>query len=78
MGIGVSLVIIAVGAILRFAVYQDSAAGFNIGTVGAILLIIGSIGLVISIALLLVHRRTDIYHHDDGPYVEPPPRGYYR
>jgi hypothetical protein len=78
MGIGTSLIVIAVGAILRFAVYRNTAGGFNVGTVGMILLIVGVIGLIISIALLLVRRRTDIYHHDgyvDGP---PPPRGYYR
>lgn len=78
MGIGISLIVIAVGAILRFAVYQHSAGSFNVGTVGAILMIVGIIGLIISVAVLLVRRRTDVYHHDDGPYVEPPPRRYYR
>jgi hypothetical protein len=78
-GIGTSLLAIAVGAILRFAVYQDNAGGFNIGTVGVILLIVGVIGLIISISLLLVRRRTDIHHYEQGPYVEPPPRrGYHR
>ena len=35
-GIGTSLLVIAIGAILRFAVYQDNAGGFNIATVGLI------------------------------------------
>jgi hypothetical protein len=78
MGIGTSLVVIAIGAILRFAVYQHHAAGFNVGTVGAILMIVGIIGLVISIIILTIRRRTDVYHHDE--IVDPvlPPRGYYR
>lgn len=78
MGIGASLIIIAAGAILRFAVYRHSAGGFDLGTVGAILMIVGIIGLLITITLLLVRRRTDVYHHDERPYIDPPPPGYYR
>ena len=46
MGVGTSLVLIAIGAILRFAVSVTS--GFNIHTIGIILMIIGVIGLIIS------------------------------
>lgn len=49
MGIGVSILLIAVGAILRFAVSVTSS-GFNIHTIGLILLIVGIIGLVLSMA----------------------------
>ncbi len=48
MGIGISLFLIAVGAVMRFAVTAD-AEGFNIGTAGVVLMIIGGIGLVLSI-----------------------------
>jgi hypothetical protein len=48
MGIGTSLFLIAVGAILDFAVTVQ-ARGFNINTVGVILMIVGGIGLVISL-----------------------------
>lgn len=48
MGLGSSLVLIAVGAILRFAV-TATTNGINLQTVGLILLIIGGIGLVISL-----------------------------
>ena len=48
MGVGTSLVLIAVGAILRFAV-SVSTTGFNIHTIGIILLIIGVVGLIISL-----------------------------
>ena len=48
MGIGSSLFLIAVGAILYFAVDAD-ISGLEISTVGIILMIIGIIGLVISL-----------------------------
>lgn len=48
MGLGTSIFLIAVGAILRFAV-TVTGHGFNIQTVGLILLIVGAIGLVISL-----------------------------
>lgn len=49
MGFGTSLFLITVGAILTFAVTVD-AEGFNINTVGIILMIVGGIGLLASIA----------------------------
>ncbi len=48
MGVGTSLVLIAVGAILRFAV-SVTTTGFNIHTIGLILMIIGVVGLIISL-----------------------------
>ena len=47
MGVGTSLLLIAVGAILRFAV-SVTTSGFNIHTIGLILMIVGIVGLVIS------------------------------
>ncbi|MGH2851087.1 MAG: DUF6458 family protein [Solirubrobacteraceae bacterium] len=47
MGVGTSIVLIAVGAILRFAV-SVTTTGFNIHTIGLILIIAGIVGLVIS------------------------------
>jgi hypothetical protein len=52
MGLGTSLVLIAVGAILRFAV-TVTTHGFNLHTVGLILLIVGVVGLVISLFWML-------------------------
>lgn len=51
MGIGTSLVLIAVGAILKFAV-TTTVSGISIATVGTILLIIGIVGLIISLIFL--------------------------
>ena len=80
-GLATSLIVIAVGAILRFAVYDQNTSGFNVGTIGVILMIVGIIGLILSIVLLTMRRRTDVYHHDDG-YIDevgpPRPRRYYR
>ncbi|HVM52601.1 MAG TPA: DUF6458 family protein [Acidimicrobiales bacterium] len=47
MGIGVSVFLIAVGAILSFAV-EVTAEGINLNTVGVILMIVGAIGLLMS------------------------------
>ena len=48
MGVGTSIVLIAVGAILRFAV-SVTTTGFNLHTIGLILMIVGALGLVLSI-----------------------------
>jgi hypothetical protein len=47
MGIGVSLVLIAVGAVLAFAVHV-TGNGFNVHTIGIILLVVGAIGALLS------------------------------
>jgi Domain of unknown function (DUF6458) len=48
MGIGVSMLLIAVGAVLAFAVHV-STSGFNLHTVGWILLIVGAVGALLSV-----------------------------
>jgi hypothetical protein len=47
LGIGVSLILIAAGAILAWAVHASSSA-FNIHTIGYILLVVGIIGGLLS------------------------------
>jgi hypothetical protein len=49
MGLGVSLILIAVGAILTWAVEAD-VSGLNITVVGVILMIVGLIGGLFSLA----------------------------
>jgi hypothetical protein len=49
MGLGVSLILIAVGAILTWAV-DVQANGLNINAIGVILMIVGLIGFVLSLA----------------------------
>jgi hypothetical protein len=52
MTVGTSLFLIAVGAILRYAV-TASVSGVSLATVGLILMIVGVVGLVISVFYLL-------------------------
>jgi hypothetical protein len=47
MGIGISVFLVAVGAVLTFAV-EVEAQGINLNTVGVILMVVGGIGLLIS------------------------------
>ena len=49
MGIGVSLILIAVGAVITFAVHVSSGSAVDLHTVGVILLIVGAIGVVLSL-----------------------------
>jgi hypothetical protein len=48
MGIGVSLFLIALGAILAFAV-DATVQGLDIATVGWILMVIGGVGFLLSL-----------------------------
>jgi hypothetical protein len=66
MTIGTSLFLIAVGAILRYAV-EATVAGVDIQTAGLILMIIGVVGLVIGLFLVTQGRG-------DPPVVDDPPR----
>jgi hypothetical protein len=56
MGIGTSLFLIAVGAILYFAV-NATISGLEIATIGLILMIVGALGLAISLIVLNSARR---------------------
>ena len=55
MGIGVSVFLLAIGAILTFAV-EASVSGLDINVVGIILMIAGAIGLLLT---MLVFGRRD-------------------
>ena len=60
MAIGPSLFLIAVGAILRYAV-SDSIEGIDLPTVGLILIIVGIVGMLISIYMMTMwNRGTDV------------------
>jgi hypothetical protein len=73
MGVGVSIILIAAGAILTWAV-TATVSGVSIQTVGVILLVVGIVGLVLSMIFWSSwggvgggRRRT---------YVEEGPPGY--
>jgi hypothetical protein len=68
MTIGTSIFLIALGAILSFAV-NATVAGISIQTAGVILMVVGVVGLLIGLFLLMSYRsRTaDRPRHADRP-----------
>ena len=48
MGISLSLIFIAAGAILKWAV-TATTSGINLNTVGVVLMVVGVVGLVLSL-----------------------------
>ena len=63
MTIGLAIFLIAVGAILRYAV-TVTISGVELDTVGLILMIAGIIGLVISLAITFSRRDDRDYPQD--------------
>jgi Domain of unknown function (DUF6458) len=75
MGIGVSIFLIAVGAILAFAVSLETS-GIDLNMVGVILIIVGAVGLLLSLIFWSSWGgfgawRRETYVRD--PYDRPPP-----
>ena len=78
MTIGTSIVLIALGAVLRYAVTAD-VSGIDIQTVGTILLLVGILGLILSLIYTFAwspaaRRRREVEYYDDRP--PPPTRRY--
>ncbi len=74
MPLGTSIFLIAVGAILRYAV-TASTSGINLQTVGLILIIVGIVGLVLSLFWMITwspRRRAGDRVVEREPYREPP------
>jgi uncharacterized membrane protein len=74
MRIGSSLVLIAIGAILKFAVTTE-VSGISVSMVGVVLMVVGIAGLVISLVMANTARRTDVVHHSGRTEYVDPPRG---
>ena len=75
MGIGVSLILIAAGAILTWAV-NATVSGVDINTIGVILMVVGAVGLILSLMFWSTwggvggaRRRTT--YVEDGPPAGP-------
>ena len=71
MGIGTSIFLIALGAILKFAV-TTSVSGIELATVGVILMIVGAIGLLFSLLIVARADRGAVVHDrvvERDPYV---------
>ena len=79
MGLPVSLILIAIGAVLAFAVHQHPGASVDVHVVGWVLLAVGFVGLLLS--LFLWERLGPGYWgwgRGPGPYDGPPGGGYAR
>ena len=63
MRIGGSLLLIAVGAILNWAV-SAHVNGVNLHAVGWILMIVGAVGLALTLIWMSTRRRTDVIYRD--------------
>ena len=64
MTIGVAIVLIAVGAVLKWAVTAH-VNGFNIQTAGTIVFIVGLLGLVLAIMYTFWWSRDNRYYGDE-------------
>jgi hypothetical protein len=49
MGIGVGIFLIAVGAVLAFAVHVTNSSGVDLHTIGVILMVVGGLGVLLSL-----------------------------
>ena len=69
MGIGVSIFLFAIGAVLAFAVNVDTS-GLDLDMVGVILMIVGAVGLVLSLMFWnpWTRRETDAHVHEHGSH----------
>jgi uncharacterized membrane protein len=69
-----SLILIAIGAVLRFAV-TATTSGVNIHTIGVILMIVGGVGLIISLMWMFMWADRD---REAIRRSAPPADGYYQ
>lgn len=69
MGIGLSILLLALGAILAFAVAATTIMGVSVHVVGYILMAAGAIGLVWSLVITWSTRRPSVVDVSDEPAV---------
>jgi len=73
MRIGAGLLLIAVGAILRFGISTVSTHGIAIHTIGDILMLVGLLGVVLWLVVWAPWSRRRPDYRDDAPiYREEP------
>ncbi len=75
MGIGVSLILIAAGAILTWAV-NATVSGLDINTIGVILMVVGVVGLVLSLMFWSSWGGTGAARRRTTYVEDAPPPGY--
>ncbi len=77
MALGTSIFLIALGAVLAFALDRDVVSVVNVNIVGYILMAVGVIGLIMSLVLNSQRSRTQhtvVDERRQPPYQEPPRR----
>jgi hypothetical protein len=74
MSIGAGLVLIAIGAILRFGISTVSTHGFSIHTIGDILILVGVLGVILWMVVWAPwgYRRRTVYRRQVPPGQVPP------
>ena len=72
MTIGTSILLIAAGAILKYAVTAH-VSGLDIQTVGVILMLVGILGLILSLIYTLAWSSGARRRRDPDYYEAPPP-----
>jgi hypothetical protein len=72
MGIGGSILLIVVGAILTFGLKDSDVGPFNVDTIGWILQLAGLVGLALTLYFWNSRRRTVV---SAAPPLEPPAAG---
>ena len=77
MGIGAGIVLLAIGAILKFALTTSAQSNdfINLGVVGVILMIVGVLGIILDLIVLMPKRRaaaedtrTTYQQYPEDPY----------
>jgi hypothetical protein len=76
MGIGASLILIAAGAILTWAVHA-TVAGVNLTAIGVILMLVGVIGVILSMVFWSSWGGTRAVSRRRTTYVDEPPAERY-
>jgi len=69
MGIGISVFLLAAGALMTFAVEVDSSDGFNINNAGIILMVIGLLGLLMTAIIWGPRSRRTVVSDNTGRRV---------
>jgi hypothetical protein len=59
VGIGLSIFLIAVGAVITFAVHA-TVSGVSLSTVGIILMVVGAIGLIVAMTIFGGRRGGEV------------------
>lgn len=67
MRIGGAILLLVVGAILTFAISVSNSHGFNINTIGIILMVAGGIWLIAELIVYGSHRHTTVVSQPPPP-----------